>query len=224
MASGQLSGLQTDRRRVAVACMEFWEWADSETEDGIIDGITPAFVDDLTDLPGFFDAMVAVGWIVRISEARWEIPNFLRHNGLSAKKRAMDTELKRKTRTTTREVSGSNPDNCPDGERTKTGPEKRREEKRRGEAAPEVHINENSAPAPTGTERSAIRQALIRLGVQSGAAQSIALHPAVTLAMVKSAMNAVSKDPKVRSKAAVLLTRLRVELGMADEGGDDAAD
>jgi len=221
MASGQMSGLQTDRRRIAVACMEFWEWADSETQDGIIVGITPAFVDDLTDLPGFFDAMVAVGWLVRIDETSWEIPNFLRHNGLSAKKRALDTELKRKTRSTRQNVSGSETDKCPDDERTKTGPEKRREEKRRGDAAPEDQIKKNTA-APTGAERSSVRQALIRIGIESGAAQSVALHPALTLAMVRSAMNAVAKDPNVRSKPAVLLTRLRTELDMAaPEESDD---
>lgn len=72
-------------------------------------------------------------------------------------------------------------------------------------------------PGPTFNQRAQVRQALIRLGVESGAAQSISLHPKLTLGMVSSNMNAVKKDKSVRSKAAVLLTRLRRELEMSDD-------
>ena len=70
---------------------------------------------------------------------------------------------------------------------------------------------------PNFNQRAQIRQGLIRLGVESGAAQSISLHPKLTLGMVSSNMNAVKKDKSIRSKAAVLLTRLRKELEMADD-------
>lgn len=57
---------------------------------------------------------------------------------------------------------------------------------------------------------------LIRLGIESGAAQSVALHPNLTLALVRSTLAAVKADKKVRSQAAVVLTRLRRELDMSE--------
>lgn len=61
-----------------------------------------------------------------------------------------------------------------------------------------------------------IRQGLIRIGVESGAAQQVAFHPLLTLAMVKSNMASVKKSKGVKSQAAVLLTRLRRELEIAE--------
>ena len=68
----------------------------------------------------------------------------------------------------------------------------------------------------TGADRMAVRQGLIRIGIESGAAQTVAFHPHLTLAMVKSNMQAVKQDPTVKSKAAVLLTRLRRELEICE--------
>lgn len=62
----------------------------------------------------------------------------------------------------------------------------------------------------------AIRQGLIRIGVESGAAQAVSLHPNLTLAMVKSTLAAVKKDKSIKSQAAVVLTRLRRELEMTE--------
>jgi len=62
----------------------------------------------------------------------------------------------------------------------------------------------------------AIRQGLIRIGIESGAAQQVALHPLLTVAMVKSNMASVKKSKGVKSQAAVLLTRLRRELEIAE--------
>ena len=72
-------------------------------------------------------------------------------------------------------------------------------------------------PRPmTMDERQQVRQALIRIGVESGAAQQVALHPLLTVAMVKSNMASVKKSKGVKSQAAVLLTRLRRELEIAE--------
>jgi len=68
----------------------------------------------------------------------------------------------------------------------------------------------------TGAERMAVRQGLIRIGIESGAAQTVAFHPHLTLAMLASNMKAVKKDPNVKSQAAVLLTRLRRELEICE--------
>jgi len=77
--------------------------------------------------------------------------------------------------------------------------------------------NDGIGPQPmTMDERQKVRQALIRIGVESGAAQQVALHPLLTLAMVKSNMASVKKSKGVKSQAAVLLTRLRRELEIAE--------
>ena len=120
MASGQMSALIADRRRIAVACMEFWEWADDETTDGVLAGCTPAFVDDLVALPGFYAAMVGVEWITETPQGI-VIKHFERHNGESAKRRAMESDRKRTGR-----MSADNADKRPHPVRTKSGPDKTR--------------------------------------------------------------------------------------------------
>lgn len=70
-----------------------WCWADSNSENGHIKSVTNVLIDRITMSQGFADAMKAVGWL-----ADEEIPNFDRHLGDSAKKRAKDAERKRKSR------------------------------------------------------------------------------------------------------------------------------
>jgi hypothetical protein len=82
-----------------------------------------------------------------------------------------------------------------------------------------------SNPPPNGVdtqgtmtlaERGQVRAGLIRIGVESGAAQQVSLHPNLTLAMVKSTLAAVKKDKTIKSQPAVVLTRLRRELEMSE--------
>ena len=136
------SALGADRRRTACAAMELWEWADEVTADGIVMGVTPAFVDDHVGLPGFFDAMSSVGWIKQVPGGI-EFVNFSRHNGASAKRRAMDAERKAGARDSVRKVSAK----CPQTKRTECGPEKRREEKR-------IHQQQQEARAPNNATRN----------------------------------------------------------------------
>lgn len=65
-------------------------------------------------------------------------------------------------------------------------------------------------------ERGQIRAGLVRIGVESGAAQQVSLHPNLTLALVKSTLAAVKKDKTIKSQPAVVLTRLRRELEMSE--------
>lgn len=80
--------VKRDRRYVAALCMELWEWVDESTTDGRIPNATPEQVDIIVDFPGFGDALVAVGWMIRTPNGI-EIPNFTRHNGETAKSRAL---------------------------------------------------------------------------------------------------------------------------------------
>jgi len=75
-----------------------WCWVDSNSSDGHIKSVTPVLIDRLTMSQGFADAMKTVGWLDENS-----IPNFDRHLGESAKKRAKDAERKRKSRTSSEE-------------------------------------------------------------------------------------------------------------------------
>ncbi len=88
-----------NRRHVATSLMEFWEWADDQTDDGTIPAATLA---DLCDfVPGtsdtFWLTMVEVGWLVAGHDGL-VIPKFDRWLGRSAKKRLKKTMQKRRER------------------------------------------------------------------------------------------------------------------------------
>lgn len=104
-----------------------WSWASAHTKDGRAN-VTEKFIDKVVTHSGFAHAMQDVGWL-EITESHVVFVRWNRHNSKSAKQRAMDARRKKRVR----KMSGSQPDKCPDGNRTKTGPEKRRGEKRREE-------------------------------------------------------------------------------------------
>jgi hypothetical protein len=76
------------RREVAATLMEFWEWADEQTEDGSIPNVA---LTDLADMIAgtsdkFWQAVVSVGWLTA-NDSGIVIPHFQRWLGESAKKR-----------------------------------------------------------------------------------------------------------------------------------------
>jgi hypothetical protein len=65
-----------------------WSWFDKHTEAGNAAGVTYALLDRITGVTGFAEAMALAGWLEqRGSELL--IPNFDRHNGKTAKNRAL---------------------------------------------------------------------------------------------------------------------------------------
>jgi hypothetical protein len=108
---------------------KIWCWADRQTVDGNASSVTSAFVDRLTHTPGFAKAMQNQGWLV-VENGGIRIPNFNRHNGKSAKNRALGTIRQNAFRN----ANGNAPSV------TSALPEKRREEKRREE------VNANTKP------------------------------------------------------------------------------
>ena len=88
--------LKLSRREMAAVLMEVWEWADENTLDGHVLGVTPAFIDELVNVPRLGAAMASkdVGWLL-VDDAGIGFPNFLRHNGKCAKERALAAERKR---------------------------------------------------------------------------------------------------------------------------------
>ncbi len=113
------------RHEVAGLLMELWEWADENVifvqDSSVFDPDNcPAFVrlgdcstsliDALAGVAGLADSLTAVGWLCP-RNGSLEFPNFGRHNGKSAKSRALDYSRKRAERQ--KDVpnpSGSHPD------------------------------------------------------------------------------------------------------------------
>lgn len=112
-----------------------WTWADAQSRDGHADGVTQKWVNRYVHRDGFAEALVSVGWLV-VHEDGIEFPNFERHNGETAKARALAANRKQKQRANVTpkvaEESRSERDTCVT-----------REEKRRDKE------QQQQAPAPT---------------------------------------------------------------------------
>lgn len=112
---------------VAARLMKLWDWCDDNITEEQIDENGHAFVtlgkdhlhliDALAGVSGFADAMTTAGWIIQRSGSL-TFPNYSRHNGKTAKSRALCNKRKRQERSRS----------CHARSVTKTGLEKRREE------------------------------------------------------------------------------------------------
>src|SRR4029453_6789957 len=74
--------LKLSRRETAAVLMELWEWADENTLDGYILGVTKRFIDELVGVPGLADALAGedIGWLM-VDDAGGGFPNFCAPNG-----------------------------------------------------------------------------------------------------------------------------------------------
>lgn len=68
-----------------------WSWADQHSVDGNAVRVTGVTLDRLTATPGFTNAMREVGWLAGEDHAL-TFPSFARHNGQTAKQRALTSE------------------------------------------------------------------------------------------------------------------------------------
>ena len=89
--------LEIDQDSVVGKCLRVWIWADQQSRDGNALSVTDAFLDRLTFCPGFAVALRKVGWLTG-REGHLSVPNFDRHNGQTAKKRALTSKRVSKTR------------------------------------------------------------------------------------------------------------------------------
>lgn len=85
------AALNLDRYAVVGRLVKAWAWADAQTIDGNAD-VTLAYIDEITSTPGMGDAMVLVKWLEVPERGRVRFPKFDRHNGKSAKKRALGSK------------------------------------------------------------------------------------------------------------------------------------
>lgn len=68
--------------------LKVWRWFDQQTVDGNAPRVTAALLDRIIGVTGFAKAMCDVGWLVA-DDAGVALPNFDRHNGQTAKNRAL---------------------------------------------------------------------------------------------------------------------------------------
>lgn len=117
----------SDKYRIIGALHAVWCLFDAHSEDGILVGYSAEILDSSLGIPGLAKAMEGVGWLVIESCGTIKMPEFDTHNGSSAKRRAKETDRKRKERLSA---------NCPqfvqelsacDADKMRTREEKRRD-------------------------------------------------------------------------------------------------
>lgn len=91
------AALRLDQDAVFGKLFRIWAWADQNSVDGEAMPITEAFIDRLTAKRGFASAMRKVGWLFG-EDGSLTFPNFDRHNGNTAKGRAMENRKKGRQR------------------------------------------------------------------------------------------------------------------------------
>jgi hypothetical protein len=122
----QIAGmLGIDADSVVGKLLRVWAWFDAHTEDGNAVGVTYPLVDRVAGVTGFAEAMVFAGWLSQ-SGAVMTIPHFERHNGKTAKNRALTNERVAKHRKSNDESNAES--NATSVTKTVTREEKRREE------------------------------------------------------------------------------------------------
>jgi hypothetical protein len=99
-----------------------WSWADKHTKNGHAKSVTLSWIDRYIGVTGFAESMVSAGWLAVDDGIKF--PDFERHNGESAKKRASATERKRLERERHAEVT---PMSRSKSDRSVTREEKRRD-------------------------------------------------------------------------------------------------
>jgi hypothetical protein len=89
--------LGLDELSVVGRLWKVWAWADQHVSDCHATGVTDVTLDRISTTPGFAAAMRRVGWITGESDSP-TLPRFDRHNGQSAKTRALATERQARKR------------------------------------------------------------------------------------------------------------------------------
>jgi 5-methylcytosine-specific restriction endonuclease McrA len=84
---GIASAVGIDEFSVVGRLHAIWSWANCQTKEGVVKGISELWIDKLVALPGFAKAMEKVGWL-DISTDGISFPKFENHNSLTAKTRA----------------------------------------------------------------------------------------------------------------------------------------
>lgn len=146
-----------------------WRWFDQHTEDGNAANVSYAYLDRISGVEGFAEAMQAVGWLHLESEGALgcHLPNFDRHNGKTAKTRGLTAK-----RVATHKLRNAN------AALTQTAlprEEKRRSKDTAREEYPESFIAFWSA-YPKKVAKPDAFKAWKSLSLQNGAVQKVLAH------------------------------------------------
>lgn len=136
--------LKADRLRVVGGLHAVWGLFDTHAVDGRLDGYTPEVLDADLGWNGFTAAMRAVGWLEEMPDGV-AAPDYEEHNGPNAKRRAMETSRKGRSRKTSAECPQEVGDECGQVSASHADKLRNREEKRREEDTP---IAPKGAPKP----------------------------------------------------------------------------
>ena len=143
----ELLGIDADS--VAGKLLRIWIWADQQTISGNARSVTFALLNRISGVTGFAEAMTAVGWLVKEgSEVRFV--NFDRHNGKTAKTRALGAKRVEAHRAGNGSVTQTALQNA-DSSVTKALPEKRREEIEKTHTPPGEESQKPTNTKQTGT-------------------------------------------------------------------------
>ena len=84
------AALGMDELAVVGRLWKVWTWADQHVTDCHAISVTCSVLDRITTTPGFAEAMRKVGWLEG-RDCALSFPRFDRHNGQTAKNRALAT-------------------------------------------------------------------------------------------------------------------------------------
>lgn len=136
--------LKADRLRVVGGLHAVWGLFDTHSVDGHLDGYTAEVMDADLGWKGFTAAMVAIGWLVETDDGL-AAPDYEEHNGPNAKRRAMETSRKGRSRKASAECPHESDDESGQVSASHADKMRNREEKKREEEKKEQH-----PPTPQG--------------------------------------------------------------------------
>jgi hypothetical protein len=132
--------LNVDPDAVVGKLLRVWAWFDEQTENGNAPSVTKMLLDRKVGVTGFCDAVISAGWMQEKDNAI-TLPNFERHNGETAKKRALGKNRTEKHRSnadvTPQPLQESQTSNAPSVTDALPEEEKKRKEKTLTENPPE---------------------------------------------------------------------------------------
>lgn len=85
--------LKKPKAHIVGLLVEFWSWLDANSSNGVVTLLSVDDIDDVVLTQGFGVALMHVKWLLYDELTQTcTVPNFERHNGKSAKKRALNAE------------------------------------------------------------------------------------------------------------------------------------
>ena len=120
--------LRSEKHRVIGGLLHVWSIFDAHTEDGILNGYTPEFLDKTIGWKGFSRSMISIGWLSQITPSCLSIKDYEEHNGTSAKRRAQDASRKAAASRSAKNPHTPAELSAPEPESLRTREDKRKEE------------------------------------------------------------------------------------------------